>query len=97
MGAGSAAHLVAFFELERQFPDQGFQPCILLRQASFAVTLFMDLTGCRGMGQKLVPPLIILGWAELMLVTEFRDGFPLEAFAHDQRLGCGIPCSSLHG
>jgi hypothetical protein len=97
MGAGSAEHRVAVFELARQFPDQGFKPCILLRQASFALTLCMDLKGFRGMGQKLVPPLIILGVAELMLVTEFRDGFPLEAFEHDHRLGFGIPCSSLPG
>ena len=97
MGAGAAAHLVAFVELQRQVPDQGFQPCLRRRQASGALTLFMDLKGCRGMGQTLVPPLIILGLAELRLGTEFRDGFPLEAFEHDHRLGFGLPLSSVHG
>jgi hypothetical protein len=68
-----------------------------LHQARFTLTLFMDLKGFRGMGQKLAPPLILLGLTDLMLITEFRDGLPLEALKFNQRFDFAIPFSSVHG
>lgn len=97
MLGGSSEHLVAFFELEGQFANQGFEPCMLFHQARFTLTLFMDLKGFRGMGRELVPPLIILGLTDLMLITAFRDGLPLEALKHNPRFGFGIPFPSVHG
>ena len=70
---------------------------MLFHQARFTLTLFMDLKGFRGMGQALVPPLIILGLTDLMLMTKVRDGLPFEALKHNHRFGFGLPFPSGHG
>jgi hypothetical protein len=57
----------------------------------------MDLKGPCGICEKLVPPLITLGLAELVLVTEFRDGPTLKALNHDLSFRLGAPLSSVHG
>jgi hypothetical protein len=63
----------------------GMEPCRLLHQARFTLTLGMDLQGVGGMGQALAPPWIIGGLTELRRLTKVRDGLPLEALKHNPR------------
>jgi hypothetical protein len=57
----------------------------------------MHLKGLGGMGQKLVPPLIILGWADLMLGTDLGDGLTLEPLKHHHGFDLRIPLALLPG
>jgi hypothetical protein len=57
----------------------------------------MHLKGLGGMGQKLVPPLIILGWTDLMLGTDLGDGLTLEPLKHHHGFDLRIPLALLPG
>jgi hypothetical protein len=57
----------------------------------------MALKGLGCIRQELVPPLVVLGLADLVLVTDFGDRLALEAFDHDQGFRLGIPLALLHG
>jgi hypothetical protein len=59
--------------------------------------MLIDLKGMGRMGSKLVTPLVILGWADLMLVTDFRYGLALKALNHHVGFHLRIPFSSVHG
>ena len=95
--AAFTQQLVAFFELEGEVPSTRVQPRIRTRQAGFFPVAWLDIKGPRGIRETLVTPLIIEGWADLVFVTQFRDGPALQALNHDLRFGLGIPFSSLHG
>jgi hypothetical protein len=49
--------------------------------------VLMDLKGLVRMGQELVPPLIIQGLADLVLMTELRHRLALQALQHDPGFG----------
>jgi hypothetical protein len=49
------------------------------------------------MGEKLITPLIVLGVADLVLVTDCSHRFTLQAVPHDAGFGLGIPLPSVHG
>jgi hypothetical protein len=93
----SAQQLIAFFSLEGEFPHERFQPRILTHQAGFFPVVLLDVKGPRRMREKLVAPLIVEGLANLILVTQFRDGSALKALDHDLGCGLGGPCPSMQG
>jgi hypothetical protein len=57
----------------------------------------MRLKGMRRLGSNLIMPLLILGLAALVLVTDFSPRFTLQALQHDAGFGLGIPFPSVHG
>jgi hypothetical protein len=57
----------------------------------------MHLKGLGGMGQELVPSLIILGLADLMRGADLGDGLALEPLKRNRCFGLRIPFSLLHG
>jgi len=57
----------------------------------------MDFKGLRGMGHKLVTPMIVLRLADLMLMAKFGHRLTLEALKHKHGFGFGIPFPAWHG
>jgi hypothetical protein len=87
MAGGSSEHL----------SNKSFQPGVFPYETRFTLALLLDLKGFGHMSQRLVAPLIILGLADLMLVTELGDGLTFQAFDDDHRFGFGVPLTALHG
>jgi hypothetical protein len=87
----------SLFLLQEELPDELLEPGVFLLEAGLFLGVVMHLKGRSGMGQKLVPPLIILALAELMLGTDLGDGPALEALKHNHRFGLRILCALLHG
>ena len=66
-------------------------------QASLLPGVLMALKGLGRIRQALVPPLVLLGLADLVLVADAGDRLALEAFDHDQGFRLGVPCALVHG
>jgi hypothetical protein len=49
------------------------------------------------MRQKLVPPLLVQGLADLMLSANRGHRFAFEALDHNHSFGVGVSLSSFHG
>jgi hypothetical protein len=88
---------LAVVALQAQRAHERFYPRVLSRQACFFLVGLMDVKGLGGMGQKLVPPLVLPGLADLLLVAERRDGLALQAFDDDPGFGVGVPLAAGHG
>jgi hypothetical protein len=57
----------------------------------------MDFKGFRGMAQKLITPLGVLGLADLVLRAQLSHRLALEACNDDQGFGFGVPFAAWHG
>jgi len=75
--------LVAFLELQRQFADDGLEPNILTPQARCEVHLLGHLKRLPRVRQKLITPLVIVGLADLIVLTNCGHQLALEALKDD--------------
>ena len=57
----------------------------------------MNFKGLPGMGQNLVPALIVLSLLALMFRTNLRNRFPFETLQDYRRFDFGIPFLFLNG
>ena len=54
-----------------------------------------NLKGLPGMGQKWLPPLIVLALVNLMHRTNLSNRFPIESLQDNRDFGFGIPLASF--
>ncbi len=70
---------------------------MLALQARVAFRLLGDLKGFGGVRKKLITPLVLLGLADLMVLTNRGHRLALEALEDDGGFGLGVPLPSSHG
>jgi hypothetical protein len=85
------------FSLTGERSHVRLQPGLLLRSAGFCPGVLMRLKGMCRMRQKLITPLVVLGLANLVFVTDFRYRLTLYTFENHAGFGLGIPFPSVHG
>lgn len=70
---------------------------MLALQAHFAFRLLDDLNRLRSVHEKLMAPLVLLGLADLIVLTHRDHRLALEALTHAGGFSLGIPLPSSHG
>lgn len=90
-------HTSSFFRLHREIANHGLQLGMVALQIGHPLINGLRLKGPVRIGEKLITPLLVLGFTNLVRVAEFGDGPSFQSLQDNHRLLFRFPLSSVPG